>query len=465
MIQLGNRRELFVDRYLIQKLEGAVLQLHEPQRRERALQWDKPWEGAFCAYVTVFQDGPVYRMYYRGWTSSAKGTPAVACYAESRDGIRWERPNLGLHEFNGSKDNNIVLAGDRWGTHNFAPFLDTRPGVLDSERYKALGSGSDPDKKQKGLLALVSADGIHWRRLSENPVITQGVFDSQNVAFWSEHEKRYVSYYRVFGEAPEWNIPVGKRTVARATSDDFVHWSDPAFMTYGDTPTEQLYTNQTTPYFRAPHIYIALPKRFVPNKTSTLSAEQVQESGIDPKYTQEVSEGVFMTTRGTNRYDRTFMEAFFRPGLDRANWVSRNNMAACGVVQTGPDEMSLYYSQHYAQPSHHLIRASLRLDGFASVRAGYAGGQLTTRVFTFAGSKLALNMATSAAGNIRVEMQDDKGNPLPGRTLEDCDGIFGDEIERAITWKGSADVSSAAGQPIRLRFELKDADLYSLKFD
>ena len=126
----GTRRELFVDRFLIAKLTGDAKQhLHTPEPREVVLTTEEPWEGNTSAYYTVFRDGNRFRMYYRGshWdTGTKKATHReVTCYAESRDGIHWVKPKLGLFEFNGSKENNIVLDG--LGTHWFVAFKDNNP--------------------------------------------------------------------------------------------------------------------------------------------------------------------------------------------------------------------------------------------------------------------------------------------------------------------------------------------------
>lgn len=464
MIEIGNCRELFVDRFLVERLEGCDLRLHQPIRRETALRFDQPWEGSYCAYATVFPDGDIFRLYYRGWPeNSAAGDNAenqVYCCAESADGIVWRRPNYRLFECQGSKDNNIMLSGA--GRHNFAPWPDERPGVAAAQRFKALGGTGV--KGKKGLLAFASADGVHWKTLSDEPVITQGAFDSQNVAFWSTAEGCYVAYFRVWTQAGEDLTQLkGGRTIGRATSEDFLHWSETVRMDYGDAPFEEFYTNQTFPYFRASHIYVALPKRFVPGRR-VLSDEQAQKLQVNPKQLSALSDGCFMTSRGGNRYDRTFLEAFFRGGLDEGNWAARGNMAARGCIQTGPDEMSLYYGQHYAQPSAFLVRCSLRLDGFASLHAGYPGGRMVTRPFTFAGGELEMNISTSAAGSIRVELQDETGRPFMGFKLEDCQEIYGDAIEHVVRWKGGADVSGLAGKPVRLRIDLKDADVYSFRF-
>ncbi|HPT99779.1 MAG TPA: hypothetical protein PLU39_18100, partial [Armatimonadota bacterium] len=129
-----------------------------------------------------------------------------------------------------------------------------------------------------------------------------------------------------------------------------------------------------------------------------------------------------------------------------------------------PEEISLYYVEHYRHPNCRLRRATLRVDGFASVRAGYAEGEVVTRPLLFSGGRLAINYATSAAGNVQVELQDEAGRAIPGFTLGECPEIYGDELERLVRWNGTSDVSALAGKKVRLRVRLKDADLYAFRF-
>lgn len=455
-IRLESRRELFVDRFLIERLDGARLVLHEPRDEGTAFAFDKPWEGAFSGYVTIIKDGETYRAYYRGLPAPRQdGTSAeTTCVAESRDGIRWTKPELGLFEVGGGKGNNVVWAGDPPTSHNFSPLLDARPGVAPAERYKAL-AGTD----RSGLFAFVSPDGLRWKKLRPGPVFTKGMFDSQNVAFWSESERLYVMYFRIWSGGG-WE---GFRTVGRTTSPDFVHWSEPEAMTFGGAPMEHLYTQQTHPYFRALHISIAVAARFMPGR-QVLTEDQARRAGVDPGYFKDCSDAVLMTSRGGSAYDRTFMESFIRAGIGPKNWVSRSNYPALNVVPTGPHEMSIYVNQDYAQPTAHLRRYSLRLDGFASLNAPYAGGEMVSKILSFGGERLFLNFATSAAGEIRIEIQTPEGEPIPGFALSDCPPIIGNEIERMAAWTGGASLASLIGRPVRLRIALKDADLYSIQF-
>jgi len=466
-VALGSRRELFVDGLLVERLQGATIELCEPIDRGSVLALDQPWEGIFSAYTTILRDGEMLRMYYRGGPQQdlPDGTDAeVTCYAESVDGVQWTKPKLGLFEVAGTRENNVVLAAVAPASSNFTPLLDTRPDVPRDERYKALAYS-----KAKGdfvtLSAWASPDGLHWRKLREQPVMTaknvagDWAFDSQNVAFWSPSEQMYVCYYRKFD--------INVRSVSRVTSNDFLHWSPPEAMRYSNTgttiPANQLYTNQTQPYFRAPHIYVATAARFMEGRKVVTDA-QAKEIGVHPGYYNDTSDAVLMTTRGGNQYDCMFGRAFLKPGIGMQNWVSRTNYPALNVVQTGPAEMSLYVQADYGQKSAHLQRYSLRLDGLSSLRAPLSGGELLTRPITFTGSRLLLNFATSAAGDVRIEIQDTEGHPLPGYSLENAGELIGNEIDRAYSWQASDDVSALAGKPIRLRFLLRDADLYSFRF-
>jgi len=438
-LDIQDRRELFVDSYLIDTLENLSLKLHEPQLATPDSSQPKG------DYMTILRDGGLYRLYYRtivpGYTGEQyDGHPAeLTCYAESTDGIHWTLPNLGLFEINGSRDNNAILAYQSPFSHNFSPFIDENPAVESVCRYKALAglhgkalSKIKTDVPRGGLYAFVSSDGIRWKTLSEQPVITSEdfAFDSQNVAFWSRSEQCYVCYYR------SWKTSHGKlRTISRTTSPDFLHWSVPVAMNPNE-PGEHLYTSGTHPYFRAPHIYIALPTRFLPKRGSSTDI-------------------LFMSSRGGNSFDRSFKEAFIRPGLDPARWGNRSNYAAWHVVPTGPAEISIYMKH---------LRYTLRTDGFVSVHAGYDPGTMVTKPFRFCGDKLSLNYSTSAAGSIQVEIQDEHGNPISGYALPDAGELAGDSIDRMVTWKNGESLQSMQNQTIRLRFVMKEADLYSMQF-
>lgn len=450
-LDIGSWRELFVDGYLVDKLQGADLRLHQPQPQEIVFRFDQPWEGLYSGYVTILKDGDRYRMYYRGMPGAKHDFDTeVTCMAESKDGIRWERPKLGLFEVKGTKENNVIVTRHRI-CHNFAPFVDTNPDAPADQRYKALGGVG-----QAGLVAFISADGTHWRPLQKEAVFKypEFAFDSQNNAFWSETETQYVLYFRV--------LPKRVRWIARTTSKDFVKWEKPVVLEASGTPMEHLYTNQIVPYPRAPHLYVGMPCRFLPGRR-VLSPEEMKAIGTPQQFLNDSTDVILVTTRGGSDFHR-WPEAFIRPGRDQQNWTSRANYPVRGIFVVG-DELWFYVQHHYGYPTNHLRRYTMRVDGFASVHAGYKGGEMISKPLVFKGNRLTLNFATAAAGSIRVELQTADGKPIPGYTLADCPEIIGDRIDSPVNWKSGADVSKLAGQPVRIRLVLKDADVYSLQFD
>lgn len=473
-IDIGSRRELFVDDFLIDKLiGGAERRLHHPTPQDIAIKFDAPWEGSGSSYATVFRDGDLYRMYYRGlqYTVTAGKLVAphkpVTCYAESRDGIIWKKPELGLFEWDGSKENNIVWKDGR-AADNFTPFKDTRPGVPKDQQYKAVAYA---DQRGRAMAAYVSPDGLRWRLLSEKPVLTVGpdTFDSQNVAFWDEHRSEYRAFFRDKRRA--------YRTIRTATSKDFFHWSEAEWLEYPDAPRAHLYINQIKPYYRAPHLFIGLPARYAEYRSLELlkdlpDAQARQQRAADRKrYGTAITDTLLMSSRDGQTFHR-WNEAFIRPGPERpGTWNYGQLFTAWGLLETPPpiegmpNELSIYAKEGgWTGTESSLRRYTLRIDGFVSVQAGVPGGELHTKAMMFDGNELSLNIATSAGGHVLVAIHDIDDKLIDGFGIDDCTPIFGDTLDRTVTWKENPDLSKLAGKPVRLRFVLKDADLYSLQF-
>ena len=466
-IDIGSRLELFVDDYLIDRATGADLTLHRPTAQEVVLRYDRPWEGNSCNYITVFRDGDLYRMYYRALhvdfsQSTFRQRPEVICYAESEDGVHWDRPSLGLVEFEGSKSNNILLEGSL-GTHSFSPFKDGNPDCEPDATYKAVGVGKG------GLFAFKSTDGIHWSLMANSPVITDGAFDSQNVAFWDSARGEYREYHRAFRDG---------RDIKTATTKDFLTWPDPVWLSYSPGRVSELYTNGIIPYHRAPHILMGFPTRYADRgwAESTKALPQPEHRRVRANWTQRagtaVTDGMFMTSRDGFNFN-VWPESFIRPGLRlRENWFYGDNYQNWGIVETespiegAPEELSVYAVEAVEQADsiERLRRHTLRKDGFVSVQAKLSGGEFVTKPLVFQGSRLVLNFSTSAAGSIRVEVQDAIGLPIDGFRMSDCHEVFGDALERVVSWKGAGDPGDLAGRPVRLRISMRDADLYSLRF-
>lgn len=489
-VDIGTRLELLVDDYLVERLGGEVeFRLHRPTPREVVFP-NQPEpiiheEGhglrAGHAYMTVLQDGDIYRMYYAVSRSpqGLKGPrPRLYHYAESRDGVHWETPSLGLFEYEGSTDNNIFwceFRADGFDAHSFSPFIDTHPDTPAEHRYKAVAytrSGDD-----KGLVAMSSADGIRWSRYSAGFVITDGAFDTQNLAFWDGARGVYRAYWRDFYPGPDGQRYRGIKT---ASSENFLDWSTGQWLYLPGTEPEQLYTNQVIPYVRAPHVLVGLPTRYVARPDSPAI-----EALPEPERRRAVMEKTGMARIGTDLTDTLFMssrdgvefrlwgEAFVRPGLrPRDNWFYGDNYAGWGIVTTAasipgaPDEMSFYLSEGNRREHDSKVyrRYTLRQDGFVSVCASRRGGELLTRPLVFGGEQLLLNFSASAAGGLRVELQDERGVAIPGYSLAECVDVLGDDLERPVQWNGGAAPGALAGKPVKVRVSMVDADLFAFRF-
>lgn len=439
-IPIGTRLELFADKLLVERLSGsAAFHVQQPEAREVVLVTDQPWEGNTCAYYTIFQDGDRFRMYYRGshFDETTRQTThrEVTCYAESRDGIHWSKPDLGLFAFDDSTKNNIVWDGI--GTHCFTVFKDANPACPPEARYKAISRGRP--QAEKGLYVFQSPDGLHWSLLHDGPVITEGAFDSQNLAFWDPSTEIYRAFYRVFED--------GLRAIMTATSKDFVHWSEPNLVTYGDAPNEHLYTNAVQPYARAPHLLLGFPTRYLP----------AQGERVEP---------TFMVSRDHGRTFHRWPEPVIPETAPRDRGGNRSNYMGWGLLALPdePDTLSVYASEaYYTGPDSRLRRFTYRLDGFVSIRATQTGS-LLTKTIVFEGDSLHLNHRIRENGVLRVELQDAAGSPIDGFTLEACRPMTGDALQGAVRWASGRELAELAGQPVRMRFEWTHGDVFAFRF-
>jgi len=504
-IEIGSRLEMFVDEVLIDRLGGAERRLHHPVPQEVSMVFDRPWEGNHCGGQSVLRmDDGQYRLYY---SAGRQGLPEFmgegvdwvdpsqifGCFLESSDGIHWTRPSVGQVEVAGTRENNIVLAPAVGGRSPGAigPFEDTRPDVPPEERYKGVSGLSGR------VFAYCSPDGIHWRLLNDEPVI-EG-YDSEHFAFWDSEREEYRCYCRhrrlaayqagmeELSDAPlETDDQTGLtgdgldngRDITTSTSKDFIHWTKPEFISYSPGRVNELYENVIQPYYRAPHIIMGFPMRYLDRGwTAALEAmpgyshRRDRAAMFSEREGTAITDAMLMSSRD-RRHFQMWPESFIRPGMGvEYNWTYWDNYVAGGMVETtsrvegAPDEISLYVTEKILRKGPSQIRRhTLRVDGFVSVCAPLSGGDMLTRPLVFEGSELVMNYSTSAAGSVQVEVQDAQGVPLPEFALNDSEMMYGDSLEQPMLWKNNPDLGAWAGTPVRLRFVLKDADLFSLRF-
>ena len=457
-----------------------------PIKREKIFTADQAWEKGMVHYGNVIFDAGKYKMYYithmgyakkQEYADNMQGTTieildTYVCYAESDDGLHWERPALGLYEYEGNKNNNIILrsidkpeAGGFFD--NFFVFIDTNPKCAPEKRYKATAY-----MNYYKIGGYTSPDGIHWTLDAIWDV--EGKFDTLNVCWWDERIQKYVAYVRDFHDIPDnGDINAGIRDARRMESDDFLHWTTPERILFPDTEDYPIYTNQIMRYYRNPDIYIGFPTRYEERPDWSDSFEQLcgreQRLSVMKKarrYGLTVTDCIFMSSRDGLNFDKCD-EALFVPGYEfDANWIYGNCypvyfMAETSVGDGENKEVSMLVAQYYnhggSKYSDIIEQWTLRIDGFACYKAKYSGARVVTKPFVFEGDELYINFSTSAKGKIFITIRDEEG-----RIAKTCE-LFGDAINRKVSFENTS-IAEFSQKPIVLEFEMKDAKLYAFEF-
>lgn len=422
-IHVGHAKQLFIDDVAIESLDGVRRTLHAVRKHPKnpLLVPEKPWEGrSVLLYGHVMRDpdpaSDKLRMWYLAWGKHV-GQPSFICLAESADGIRWERPVLNLHEFQGSTANNIVMPG--WSQVSFAyDPADPDP----ARRYKAL-------LRSNGTRGFVSPDGLRW---SEAGVRLEQAYDSTTM-HWDPVGRKWVAMVKIFKD--------GKRARGYAESNDFLHWSDTYFMATvdeHDAPGDEMYA---LAMFHYETVYLGLLRMY---HTAT--------DKVDIQ---------LATSRNGKRWTRPTRAPFIPTGHAKGAWDFANNAVPSNSPLRVGDELWFYYSGrstlHNEKPNDGAIGlATLRVDGFVSMDAA-AEGSLTTRPLVLDGKRLYLN-ADATGGEIRVEMLDAGGEVLSGFALNRATPIGEDRVRHPVSWEGDPALPEGT---VRLRFHLKRARLYA----
>jgi hypothetical protein len=503
-INIGSRLEPLMDEYLINQRMGSLeLKLHSPVRHRDAIVLDRPWEGNTSSYATVLKHEDTFFFYYRGsglmLTEGKVGSThmATTCVMTSKDGIHWTRPDLGFVKRKGWENNNIILTYDpgvainysnldagndllsgkkvkfTGAVHNFTPMVDPNPDCKPEARFKALG-GHD----HRLLYAFKSPDGIHWSMIQEEPVILDGMLDSQNLAFWDPVQKCYYAYYRAFKNRKGDTRKLDQkkdfdhmdRDVKFATSKDFMRWTGGQWIHWRPDRMTQLYTSQIQLYPGAGHLRIGFPMRYVPNRG--LYSKLNERIAKSSRYYASVYTDTGLITSRDGRSFNVWPEALLRPGPSDENWFYSFGSTSLNLFETpsqypdGPSEWSFYVLDQGAWFGNGVrySRYSIRKDGFVSASSPMAGGSFVTRPIIFTGNALRINFETSANGSVRLELQGPDGAPLRGLSLADCPPLFGNSVAYTVRWNSNALLADYAGKPVRLKVELRDADLFTIQF-
>jgi len=478
MINLKKGLVPFWDYYLIDpRHTNAILSANKPQKRDTVMVFDKPWEGNATNYFTIIKDGGLYRMYYEVWGLNDKPLNIMVCYAESRDGLHWEKPELGIVEYNGNKKNNIIIGKI---PDNFTVMKDENPDCPPEMKYKALGSVLEIDYidgNKRNMLALwVSSDGIHFNRHS---IISRGyAYDTQNSLHWNRHTGKYYCYIRDYHKVDDDPQSRFEESNVRANmvleSEDLTNWSEAQYLNYNGE-CYPLYTNCVTAYPYDDRYYVGFPSRYVQRRRWTKNYDRLggaekrkKRMEIEPRLGLAVTDCVFMSSRDNVNWYR-FDEAIVTPGIeDGENWIYGDCYPALGgLIETPspfrncPPELSLFMGNHRWMDSPvELVRYVYRRDGMASLKAPYEEKKLLTKAFTFEGSTLRLNFSTSARGCIYLRILDEYNVPIKGYST--CE-IFGDSVDRILDF--DKPLSELSGKAVKFEFTMSDAEIFSMTFE
>jgi hypothetical protein len=452
---------------------------------------DKPWEGTlvqlYSTDVRYDANTGRWQMWYEGHPGSV-----LLCTAFSRDGIHWDKPALGIEEWRGSKDNNIILQTGYTDAHaaslvvspterdpakKYKLYYWVGPQWADSQ-FKPMGLDADQiaDAKRRlaaypvnGHYVAFSPDGVHFTPQTKAPAVNASdyctvLFDSQS--------GRYRSYHKTNIRKPGWSED--RRAMAMSESDDGVTFGASQVVLVPDEVDDAVGKSQ-------------------------FGAKRVEYYGVHVWPHEGFYLGllwVFTVTGGNDQYGRGWDDGKIQPHLiyspDGVSWsrlpvrepfipVGPAGSFDSGTLYSsgnGPsvvgDKMRFYYfgcdythgnAEPIQSPKNYsgVSFATLPRDRYIGWHGGTVAGTLTTKPFTFTGSALYLNLDASR-GATGVALLDADGKPLPGYGIDDCEALSTDGFDQRITWRGRHDLAPLSGKPVRLQFSLRHSVLYTWRF-
>ncbi len=512
-LEIGSHSQLFIDDHIVESAVGVHRQLHRPTRHEGnpVLQADMPWEqggnGVYLYGGTVMYDEEdrVFKMWYRtasverGSDGSEVQGAYKACYAVSEDGLRWERQLLGLVEYDGSTQNNMLPPAQGAMEQIRRPNLLKDYDDLDPQRRYKIAYMDKIDGRW-ALSKGYSPDGIHWTMNVGNPSFFERPVAPNGILFgWDPKKGQYVHFHRKSESIRadvDGRFTRSRVATVRSTSKDFEEW--------GDTKEVIRRSESDPPGWSPAHgvdlAAILYTEDLYVGFIDTCSTHWVEDVPDDlwdvhrsefPDYRTEI-----LISRDGDEWTRVAPHwEFMRRGL-WGTWDGSLVGLAKPIVLD--DEILIYYTGSNlpggvageGHPQHDLVHkevgsqrlgfaigvARMRRDGFASLEGYEPTGTLTTGPVLFEGDRLVINARapdrrfgtdstpSTPYGRLTVELLHADGEPLPGFSAGDSDAFTGDEVRHVATWRGDSDLGSLQGRPVRLRFHLTNAALYSFRF-
>jgi hypothetical protein len=491
-LRIDSSKQLFVDDYAVSELNGVsrIFNQAEKHIKNPIMRAEKPWEGSMIYVGTVLYDDEttIFKMWY--WVLNMKyqvppkpfsqyenllkaanyKESFSLCYATSSDGINWERPNLGLVEFQGSKDNNILPPVNDGKMHNYAGIIKDKHDPDPARRYKAVAwrpaasnrSGNyRPLEPDFGVGVYFSPDGLHWTAYSGNPVI-RGTSDVHTLLGWDDRIGKYVAYFRP-GAAQKLAPSAGKglmRIIGYSTSINFEEWTPiiPALVPDKLDPVDAQFYGM--PVMKYEGFYFGFPWVFRTNLLTHVPQFAYSRDGV--------------------HFNRSPLRNDFLPLGANGSFDDGNAWLVGPVKHDG--KLWFYYTGTRWRGANDLFDlgdeardsiglAILPLDGFVSIEAGPNVGTLTTRAVIFSGKDLIVNMEGSRKGygtdestSLRVEILDESGKAISGFELERSVTMTSTNLGQAVTWKGAPHLDALAGKVVKLRFHMRNVKIYAFQF-
>lgn len=447
--------QLFVDDYLVEQKTNVVRTYHPFKKYpgNPVLTAEKPWEGTqVYVYGTVLpaEDGSGYRMWYHAWNGEYRNL-----YATSRDGINWEKPNLGLVSFQGSKENNIFF---RLTREDHMPQVIHTPWEKDPKRrYKLMYHDygrTPPHHLVTGFGGAYSPDGINWTLAPNSPVLLNA--DDVGNFVWDPHTKRYIGYPKII-------TPVRgywRRCFGFTAAKDFENWPHAELILVPDEIDDSWVTEdkQHTDFYGLSGF--AYESGYI----GFLWIFRVTDGDNDgPIYCELVSsrDGINWIRQEPHNGQRIPILPNGPEGSwDAGTLVTINHPLVEGdTIKLWHSGRNLTHSQSGPNVSSGIGLATLRKDGFASLDTTTNISTVTTKPLKSMNGQLHVN-ANANDGWLKVEVLYANGKVVPGYSLDQCTPIVTDGVDIPVRW-GKRKELSKSNKTMRLRFVMTKTSLYS----
>ncbi len=439
-----------------------------PEKAQKSEPWltaDRRWEKSAGGYHAVIHEQGKYRCWHQV-TLTKKAAKSVfppeipqerrqyaLAYAESTDGLHWQKPALGLFKFEG-QDTNIVSP---YGAQETGVFRDDSAPA--EERYKCFDWDRLPEVPADkgafhwyGLYGCVSPDGYRWTRLSD-PLLPY-FHDTENIGYWDPLLRKYVGYFRGH---------LGGRAISRSETEDFRHWPPAEVILCPgpeDGPTEDYYTNCFTCYPGDPSLRFLFPAIY--HHDSDQLDIRMAVSRDNPSFNW-VSHQPIIELGEPGAWDCGAIYA--GPNLVHLP-DGRLALPYSGNIYTHNEGFGRFYGD-YTRESSSMAWAMWEDGRLAGIEAPNLG-EFWTTPFTLEGTQIEINARTSRIGKVEVELWEavasSVARPLEGYTLAECVPFNGDELWARCQWCGKQDVGELEGRKLRLHVRLSSAKVFGYRF-